>query len=160
MNWIIVGTVLLADQIVKVSIAHNFTYGEMIQITPFFNLVYYRNSGAAFGMLADAGGWQRYLLTALALGVSVWLVWMLRQKPLWLPRLSYCLVLGGALGNVADRIIRGQVVDFLDFHYLQMHWPAFNLADTAIFLGVFCLIVDAIKQSHPADPEKKTHKTQ
>ena len=155
MNWIIVGAVLLADQIVKVSIAHSFTYGETIRITPFFNLVYYRNSGAAFGMLADAGGWQRYLLTAFALGVSFWLSWMLCQKQLWLPRLSYCLILGGALGNVADRIIRGQVVDFLDFHYMQVHWPAFNLADTAIFLGVFCLIVDAIKQSRPVHPEKK-----
>lgn len=155
MNWFIVGVVLLADQLAKFYVASSFTHGEMMKVTSFFNLVYYQNSGAAFGMLSDAGGWQKYLLTVLALGISIWLLWMLRQKPPMLPRLSYCLILGGALGNVADRILRGQVTDFLDFHYLQMHWPAFNLADTAIVIGVFCLIWDALTPSRLAESEKK-----
>ncbi len=139
--WFVVAAgAVMIDQLAKFAITQTFAYGEQVEITPFFNLVYVLNPGAAFNFLAGAGGWQRYFFIALGLAVSVWLGRMLRQQ---LPRLEasgYCLILGGALGNVADRVLRGQVVDFLDFHWRLAHWPAFNLADVAITMGVAFLL--------------------
>ena len=114
--------------------------GKQVEITPFFNLVHVLNPGAAFSFLAGASGWQRYFFITLGLLVAVWLIRQLKQT---LPRfeaVGYSLILGGALGNVVDRLLRGQVVDFLDFHWQGMHWPAFNLAEVAISIGVGCLI--------------------
>lgn len=99
--------IVIADQSAKFAIAHTFTYGEQVPITPFFSLTHARNSGATFNMLAGASGWQRYFFIILALGVSTWLVRMLRQGLPRIEAVGYCLILGGALGNVADRILRG-----------------------------------------------------
>lgn len=138
---------VMIDQLAKFAITRAFAYGEQVEITPFFNLVYVLNPGAAFSFLASAGGWQRYFFIALALAVSAWLGRMLCQQRPRLEAMSYSLILGGALGNVADRMLRGQVVDFLDFHWRQAHWPAFNLADVAISLGAFCLIYAAMSRN-------------
>lgn len=140
--------IVIVDQSAKFAIAHTFAYGEQVPITPFFSLVHARNSGAAFSMLADAGGWQRYCFIILAFGVSTWLVRMLRQGLPRIEAVGYCLILGGALGNVVDRILRGQVIDFLDFHWQAVHWLAFNLADVTISLGAMCLIVATTKQNN------------
>jgi signal peptidase II len=102
------------------------------------------NYGAAFSILYDAGGWQRYFLSALALIVSAVIVWWLRQstKQQVLLPVAFSFILGGALGNVLDRILHGYVIDFLDFYYGSYHWPAFNVADSAIFIGAALLIID------------------
>lgn len=148
-TWIwfaVAASAVMTDQLAKFTITRTFAYGEQVEVTPFFNLVHVLNPGAAFSFLANAGGWQRYFFITLGLVVSAWLGRMLRLQ---LPRLEaagYSLILGGALGNVADRVLRGQVVDFLDFHWRLAHWPAFNLADMAIFLGAFCLICAAMSR--------------
>lgn len=142
------GVVVLVDQSTKSTIAYGFAYGEQIRVTSFFNLVHVRNDGAAFSLLADAGGWQRYFFIALALGASAWLMRTLRQGLPIIEAAGYSLILGGALGNVVDRILRGAVVDFLDFYWRGMHWPAFNLADVAISLGVICLITSAMNPTN------------
>lgn len=141
--------VLLGDQLAKTAISHLFEYGEQVGITPFFNLVHVRNNGAAFSLLAGAGVWARFGFTALALGVSLWLIRLLRRGvPRW-EAVGYCLILGGALGNAADRLLRGAVVDFLDFHWRATHWPAFNLADVAISAGAVCLSVATRRRGGP-----------
>lgn len=142
--------VTVADQAAKFAIAHTFAYGEQLSITPLFNLVYVLNPGAAFSMLADAAGWQRYFFIVLALCISIWLSHMLRQTLPSLEAWGYGLILGGALGNVVDRILRGKVVDFLDFHWQGAHWPSFNLADVSIALGAICLIIAVVPSKSPA----------
>ena len=131
----------IADQLAKLAIVRTYAYGEQVEVTPFFNFVHVLNPGAAFSFLAGAGGWQRYFFIALGLAVSAWLVRILKQRLPRLEALGYSLILGGALGNVADRLLRGQVVDFLDFHWRHSHWPAFNLADVAITSGAVLLII-------------------
>jgi signal peptidase II len=114
---------------------------ESQSVTSFFNLVLVYNSGAAFSFLAGAGGWQKWFFVVLALGISVWLLSMLRhhaQERLMPAALS--LILGGAIGNVIDRLRFDAVVDFLDFHLAGYHWPAFNVADSAIFVGVALML--------------------
>lgn len=131
------------DQLSKSAVDAHLPYGANIPITGFFNLVHAWNTGAAFSLLANAAGWQRYLFIALALGVSLWLAWVLR-KPL--PRLeaaAYSLILGGALGNAVDRVSRGYVVDYLDLHLGGWHWPAFNLADIGITTGAGAVLISA-----------------
>ncbi len=136
--------VLVLDQATKFWIQAVFEPYQSLQILPFFNLVLAFNTGAAFSFLGDAGGWQRWFFVALALVVSVVLVvWLSRlgeddRRTAW----GLALVLGGAVGNVIDRIWLGHVVDFLDFHWAGYHWPAFNVADMAITGGVVLLLVD------------------
>jgi len=137
--------VALADQWAKHWIAGTFPLGAGETVLPFFNLVHILNSGAAFSFLANAGGWQRYVLIALALAVSVGLTIMLLKGVAnrwegW----GYSLLLGGAVGNLVDRLGRGAVVDYLDFHAGGWHWPAFNLADSAIVGGAILLVVDEL----------------
>tara|TARA_A100001015_G_C14935492_1_gene690246 strand:- start:408 stop:899 length:492 start_codon:yes stop_codon:yes gene_type:complete len=138
--------ILLLDQIVKTIIVKNFFYGESQVVYSFFNVVRVHNSGAAFSFLSDAGGWQRWALSGLAILVSImiiiWLSRLTREK--WLESLSLSMILGGALGNLWDRLSFGYVVDFLDFHWMGWHFPAFNLADSAISLGAMVLILDSI----------------
>ena len=134
--------VALADQGAKHWIAGTFPLGAGETVLPFFNLVHILNSGAAFSFLANAGGWQRYVLIALALAVSVGLTVMLLKGVAnrwegW----GYSLLVGGAVGNLIDRLVRGAVVDYLDFHTDGWHWPAFNLADTALCLSVLILLL-------------------
>jgi len=139
------------DQSTKASISHTFGYADQVPITTFFNLVYVLNPGAAFSFLAGAGGWQRYFFIALALSVSTFLALQLRKPLPRMESLGFGLILGGALGNALDRITRGSVVDFLDFHWSGMHWPAFNFADVWIFLGVSLLVVHSMLLQPPTD---------
>lgn len=145
--WYLVAVfAFIVDQFAKLAVVRTYAYGEQVYVTPFFNFVHVLNPGAAFSFLAGAGGWQRFFFITLGLAVSVWLIRMLKQRLPSLEALGYSLILGGALGNVADRLLRGQVVDFLDFHWHGTHWPAFNLADAAIFAGAVCLIVASMYQ--------------
>ncbi len=139
--WYSVALVVLAiDQATKSLIDLTTPLGWSLEVTPFFNLVHVLNPGAAFSFLAGAGGWQRWFFLAIALGASIWLVWMLTKPVHRLEALAYSLILGGAIGNGFDRVARGQVVDYLDFHLRGMHWPAFNIADVAITGGAVALI--------------------
>lgn len=137
--------VLVSDQTLKRQIDLTTALGWSVEVTWFFNLVHVLNPGAAFSFLAGAGGWQRWFFLAIALIASVWLAWMLSKPLRRLEELAYSLILGGALGNAVDRVFRGHVIDYLDFHAGGWHWPAFNLADMAIFAGVFALIVASIR---------------
>jgi signal peptidase II len=139
--------VFVLDQWTKVSVVEHIELYQSIEITGFFNLTYVRNYGAAFSFLADSGGWQRWFFTIIALVVSVVIIRWLSQTnktQLMLP-IAFCLILGGALGNVYDRLVLGYVVDFLSFYYNDWYFPAFNIADSAISLGAFLLIVDMFK---------------
>lgn len=131
--------VLVLDQAAKTFIDLTTPLGWSLEVTSFFNLVHVLNPGAAFGFLAGAGGWQRWFLFAIALGASIWLAWMLARPMRHLEALAYSLILGGALGNAFDRVARGQVIDYLDFHLRGVHWPAFNIADMAITGGAVVL---------------------
>jgi signal peptidase II len=137
--------VVLLDQLSKASISSHFIYGESVMVTSFFNLVLAHNQGAAFSMLNDAGGWQRWLFSAIAIVASAWIIWLLRthqrQK---LFCLAMAMILGGALGNLIDRITYGYVVDFLDFYWKTYHFPAFNVADSAITCGAAFLLWDSL----------------
>jgi signal peptidase II len=119
---------------------------QSIPVTSFFDLILVLNTGAAFSFLSSASGWQRWFFVALALAVSVWLVTLLhRHAHERLLPLSFSLVLGGAIGNVIDRLLHGAVVDFLHFHLGKYYWPAFNVADSAITVGVVLLIWDQLR---------------
>ncbi|BDX05694.1 signal peptidase II [Planctobacterium marinum] len=158
LRWLWVAVLaLLLDQITKQWVIRAFELYESVQVLPFFNLTYVRNYGAAFSFLSDAGGWQRWFFTAIAIVVSVVLLWWLKQSKkheVLLP-VAYCLILSGAIGNVTDRLIYGYVIDFLDFYYQQWHYPAFNIADSAIFIGAGLLIYDAFFRQG-ADSEKNS----
>ena len=141
--WAVV--ILIADQITKTLILQHYQLGDATFITSFFNIVRAHNTGAAFSFLKDAGGWQRWLFTGIALAATVFILWQLRAHP-GQKLFSFALssILGGAVGNVVDRLMHGYVVDFLDFHAAGWHFPAFNLADSAITLGAACLILDEL----------------
>lgn len=130
-----------ADQGTKFAITQWLDLGQSVPLTSFFNLVHVLNPGAAFSFLAGAGGWQRYFFIVLGTAVSLWLVVLLHKgvENRWEAR-GYSLLLGGAMGNVIDRVLGGAVIDFLDVHLAGWHWPAFNVADIAINLGVGLLL--------------------
>ena len=132
-----------ADQITKTLILNHYQLGDSTFITSFFNIVRAHNTGAAFSFLSDAGGWQRWLFTGIGVAATIFIVWQLRAHP-GQKLFSFALssILGGAVGNVVDRLMHGYVVDFLDFHWRDMHFPAFNVADSAITVGAICLILD------------------
>jgi signal peptidase II len=136
---------LLADQFTKVLIMGYYHLGDSTYVTSFFNVVRAHNTGAAFSFLAGASGWQRWFFTALGVVAAAVIIWMLRshagQK---LFSFAMACILGGAVGNVVDRVLHGYVVDFLDFHWNGMHFPAFNVADSAITVGAACLILDEL----------------
>jgi len=148
MRWLgLSALVIVLDQVTKLAISGHFVFGESMHITDFFNLVLAHNQGAAFSFLNDAGGWQRWLFSAIAVAASVWIIYLLRQhQQQKLFCLALALVLGGALGNLIDRIAYGYVVDFLDFHWNASHFPAFNVADSAISVGAALLILDSFKK--------------
>jgi len=154
LRWFAVAaTVVLLDQVTKLYIMLEFSLGESHTITGFFNLVRAHNEGAAFSFLSDAGGWQRWFLTLVSIIVSViiaiWLTRLPRQR--LLEALALSLILGGALGNLYDRMTLGYVVDFLDFHWAGWHFAAFNVADMGISVGAGLIIIDALffQQSEP-----------
>ena len=139
--------VVLLDQFFKIVIVRSFSYGESRPVTGFFNLVLVYNKGAAFSFLADAGGWQRWFFTGLGVVVGAFIVWLLyRHTGQRLFCFAVSLILGGAVGNVIDRVVYGHVIDFLDFYVRNYHWPAFNLADCAITVGAVLLIVDELRR--------------
>ena len=142
--------VLLLDQSSKQLAEASLQLHERIPLLPFFDLTLAYNEGAAFSFLSDQGGWQRWLFSGLALLVTLVLVeWMRRLRgDERLLALSLALIVGGALGNLVDRMLWGHVIDFLDLYYGQWHWPAFNLADSAIVLGVSLFILDTLRQRH------------
>jgi len=137
--------ILIADQFTKVLIVGAYQLGDSTMVTQFFNVVRVHNSGAAFSFLAGAGGWQRWFFTVIGVGAALIILWLLKshagQK---LFSFAMACVLGGAIGNVIDRLLYGYVVDFLDFHGLGWHFPAFNIADSAISIGAACLILDEL----------------
>ncbi|WP_145650178.1 signal peptidase II [Pseudoduganella lurida] len=147
--WLgIAAVVILLDQLTKITIEKLFTYGEELVVTSFFNLVLAYNKGAAFSFLADRGGWQRHFFTAVGIGAALYIVWLLRKHA---GQRMFCwalaLILGGAVGNVIDRVVHGHVIDFLDFHWRGLgHFPAFNVADSAICIGAALFILDELRR--------------
>jgi len=143
--------VVILDQVTKVWVSANLALYQSIVVLPFFNLTLLHNEGAAWSILATAGGWQRWFLSGLAILISgVIVIWLsrLKRQQRWLA-CALALILGGALGNVIDRLMYGYVVDFIDVYYQQWHWPAFNIADSAISVGAVMLLIDALRK--PAD---------
>jgi len=147
MKWLWLSVLaLVLDQASKVIIDNAMQLYESIPVMPYFNLTYVRNTGAAFSFLSEAGGWQRWFFAALALTMSivitVWLAKLKQHETLMAVALS--LVLGGAVGNLIDRLAYGYVIDFLDVYVNNWHWPAFNIADSAITLGVFLMLLESL----------------
>jgi len=139
--------VVVLDQLSKYWISSRFSYGESMYVLDIFNLVLVHNTGAAFSLLSDAGGMQRWLFSVIAIVASVWIVWLLhKHQHQKLFALALSMILGGALGNLIDRIAYGYVLDFLDFHWNTYHFAAFNLADSAITCGAFLLIIEAFME--------------
>ncbi len=143
-RWLgVAALVIVLDQLSKYWISSSFSYGESLHVLDVFNLVLAHNTGAAFSFLSEAGGVQRWLFSIIAIVASAWIIWLLRKHQhqlLFATALS--MILGGALGNLIDRIAYGYVVDFLDFHWNEHHFAAFNLADSAITCGAFLLIIE------------------
>jgi signal peptidase II len=151
-KWLALAAVIFViDQLTKYAVTASLRLGERIEITPFFNLVLVYNPGAAFSFLSDASGWQRWFFVVLALAASAWIVYLLHRHPAQkLFCLALSLVLAGAIGNVIDRLLFGAVIDFLDFHAFGWHWPAFNVADSAITCGALLLVWDGLRPRAPA----------
>ncbi len=148
MPWLgIAAIIILLDQLSKITITKLYTYGESHAVTAFFNLVLAHNKGAAFSFLASESGWQRHVLTVIGLAAAAFIVYLLKRhagKRLFCWALA--LILGGAIGNVIDRIRYGYVIDFLDVHLNSYHWPAFNIADSAICIGAVLFIIDELRR--------------
>lgn len=139
--------VILLDQLAKVTIARLFHEGEFYRLTSFFDFVFVYNPGAAFSFLHDASGWQRYALTGLGLAAALAIIFLLMRhagKRLFCWALA--LILGGALGNVIDRVLYGKVIDFLSFHLGAWSFPAFNVADSAITIGALLFVLDELQR--------------
>ena len=145
-RWLLVSVVVIVlDQSSKAALSSHFIYGGSMALTPFFNLVLAHNTGAAFSFLDNGVGMQRWLFSAIAIVASGWIVWLLRKhQSQMLFSFALAFILGGALGNLIDRISYGYVVDFLDFHWGGYHFAAFNLADSAITCGAGLLIWDSL----------------
>ncbi|MCL5801152.1 MAG: signal peptidase II [Gammaproteobacteria bacterium] len=144
--------VIVLDQLSKYVVSNFLRLYETVAVLPFFSITLLHNPGAAFSFLAGAGGWQRWLFTLIALVVSIAIIVWLKRLPAadkW-QAAALSLILGGALGNVMDRLRLGYVVDFLDFYYQQWHWPPFNAADSAITVGVAMLLMTTLRgDKHP-----------
>lgn len=159
LKWLwLSGVVILIDQVTKVVADKTLSLHEYIPVIPgFFNWTLAYNEGAAFSFLDDAGGWQRWFFTALALVVSIVLIlWLKRMQSheRW-SAIALSLIIGGAIGNLIDRLIYGHVIDFIDWYYQNYHWPAFNIADSAIFLGAALLILVSIFGEDPTNAKAR-----
>ena len=155
LKYLIISAIVIGlDQVTKWLMVSWLALYETVAIMPYFNLTMAHNHGAAFSFLAQAGGWQRWFFIVLAIVIStVLLVWLSKLKPeAKLEAVSLSLILGGAIGNVIDRIYYGYVIDFLDVYIGNSHWPAFNVADAAICIGAVVLIIDSFK----SEPESQT----
>lgn len=151
--------IIVLDQITKLWVQAKLDLGSVIEVTSYFNLVYVLNPGAAFSFLADQEGWQKHFLSGVAVIASIVIVFMMRSSS-HRKFAMFCLacILGGALGNLIDRLLHGAVIDFLDFFIQNYHWPAFNVADVAISMGAVGLIVDELffNKENKSPPAKKT----
>ena len=138
----VIGLIFLVDQCTKFLASTYLTYAEPVGVLPFFSFTLLHNTGAAFSFLADASGWQRWLFLTLAVGVSVYSIWSLRDPKLcrWM-QTGFIFLIPGAIGNGVDRVAFGYVVDFLHFHWGSWSFPAFNIADTSITLAAGCLLI-------------------
>lgn len=148
---------ILLDQASKLLVVNTMQLHESIPLMPYFNLTYVHNTGAAFSFLSEAGGWQRWFFAVLAIVISAVLgVWLARlQKHETLLAVALALVLGGAIGNLIDRLAYGYVIDFLDVYYDTWHWPAFNIADSAITLGVVLMLLESVGFGKKDQSEKE-----
>ncbi len=137
--------IVVSDQLSKIWISRILDYGQVIKLTPFFNLMLAYNEGAAFSFLASQTGWQRYFFTAVSIAAIIFIIYLLRRHARQkLFCLSLALILGGAIGNLIDRSLYGHVIDFLDIHVLGWHWPTFNIADCGITIGAVLFIIDEL----------------
>ena len=137
--------VFILDQLTKVLIMGYYHLGDSTRVTSFFNIVRAHNTGAAFSFLRDASGWQRWFFTGIGIAAALFIIWMLRSHAVQkLFSFALALIMGGAIGNVADRLVHGYVVDFLQVHWRGWYFPAFNVADSAITVGAACLILDEL----------------
>jgi signal peptidase II len=150
LKWLwLSAAILLIDQAAKAAVSKSLDLYDTIPLLPMLNLTLMHNTGAAFSFLNEAGGWQRWLFISLAVVVSAYIIGWLRKVPSdnhWLA-CALALVLGGAIGNLWDRVVLGYVVDFIDVYYGEWHWPAFNVADSAITIGAIMLLIDTFRQS-------------
>jgi len=148
LKWLSISTIVIAlDLVTKHLIQSAFVFGEQLKITSFFDLVHYHNEGAAFGFLNNAGGWQKWFFTAIAAIAAIVITYLIKKNSTQkLFCLGLALVLGGALGNLYDRVTLGYVVDFLNFHWDIHAFPAFNVADSSISVGVALLLLDSFKK--------------
>jgi signal peptidase II len=161
--WLsIAGCVIVLDQAAKLWVERALALGSSIFVWPVFDLVHVRNTGAAFSFLATGSGWQRHFFLLVGLAASIWIVWLLKRAPRG--QTMFCvalsLVLGGALGNLIDRLRLGAVVDFLHFHWGPHSFPAFNLADSAITCGAALLLLDAFRQGRKVRSDNSRTATQ
>lgn len=146
--WLAIAVVMiLLDQVTKTAILQTFRLGDSHTVTSFFNVVRVHNSGAAFSFLAGASGWQRWFFVGLGAAAALFIVYLLRKHAgqrlfSW----ALALILGGALGNVIDRLMHGYVIDFIQFHAGGWYFPSFNVADSAITIGAACLIIDELRR--------------
>ena len=146
LRWLVVAAIIIAlDQLTKTLILGYFQLGDSRYVLPLFNVVRVHNTGAAFSFLAGASGWQRWFFVALGIAASAVITWMLVKHPTQkLFCFAIAMILGGAIGNVIDRLIHGYVVDFIQLHYAGRAFPSFNVADSAITLGAICLVLDEL----------------
>ncbi len=158
-RWFIASLlVIVSDQLSKWYIVESFVYRQRVEVNAFLDITRLHNTGAAFSLLADMGGWQRWFFVALALAVSVLIaVWIMRLRVPQNRTLAagLALILGGAVGNLIDRLVHGYVVDFIHAHYNDAYWPAFNVADSAITVGAVLLVIDTLLDARrqPKPPE-------
>lgn len=148
--WFLLAFALIVlDQLSKYLADNALAYAQPLELLPVLDITLHYNRGAAFSFLNDAGGWQRWFFAAIALAVSVYLaIWLMRlASHQWLLSLALALVLGGALGNLLDRLVYGHVIDFISVHWQQHYFPTFNIADAAISVGAFCLVLDMLINS-------------
>ncbi|WP_238946895.1 signal peptidase II [Seongchinamella unica] len=153
--FLLAGLVVLLDQYTKGLASSELAYARPLEVFSWFNLTLQHNTGAAFSFLSDAGGWQRWFFTAIAVVISVGLVvWLaVAERGQWLLGLSLALILGGAIGNLWDRVVLGYVVDFISVHYRGWYFPAFNIADSAITVGAGCMLLDSFLSSRHSHPD-------
>ena len=160
LKWLWISVLVIAlDQVTKSIAVSNLVLYQPVAIFPSFNFTLMHNEGAAFSFLSDQSGWQRWFFTAIAVVVSIAiLVWMKRlPADHRLTAISLAFILGGAIGNVWDRMLLGYVIDFIDVYYAEYHWPAFNIADSSIFVGACLLIFDSLrhgKHAHDTSSEQ------
>ncbi len=150
LRWLwLTALVLVSDILIKQYVYQNFKLYEPIEVMPFFNLMYAQNFGAAFSFLADEGGWQRWFFAGIAVAISLILMVMMYRESATkrLNNIAYALIIGGAIGNLIDRLMHGFVVDYLDVYVGDWHWPTFNLADMGICIGAALIIIESFLPS-------------